>query len=128
MGAITEQQLTFLQTFGFLRLPGLFADEIGEITEAFEAVFAQSDSVRIDMVEPVHHNDRRIMIPGFLDHHPPLTRLREDARIVGIARAVLGDDIEYAESDGNLAFCHTEWHADTFGAPVSTRHVKLSFY
>jgi hypothetical protein len=128
MGAITEQQLTFLQTFGFLRLPGLFADEIGEITEAFEAVFAQSDSVRIDMVEPVHHNDRRIMIPGFLDHHPTLTRLREDARIVGIARAVLGDDIEYAESDGNLAFCHTEWHADTFGAPVSTRHVKLSFY
>jgi hypothetical protein len=128
MGAITEQQLTFLQTFGFLRLPGLFADEIEEITEAFEAVFAAPDSYRTDMIEPVHRNDRRVMIPMFVDHHPTLARLRDDERIRGIARAVLGEDPEYAESDGNLAFCHTEWHADTYGAPMTTHHVKFSFY
>src|SRR5262245_49741122 len=128
MGAITEQQLNFLQTFGFLRLPGLFADEIEEITEAFETVFAEPANFRMDMNEPLHRNDRRVIIPMFIDHHPTLTRLREDERILGIARAVLGDDAEYAESDGNLAFCHSEWHADTYGAPMTTRHVKLSFY
>jgi hypothetical protein len=35
MGAITEQQLNFLHTFGFLRLPGLFADEIEESTSGW---------------------------------------------------------------------------------------------
>jgi ectoine hydroxylase-related dioxygenase (phytanoyl-CoA dioxygenase family) len=128
MGAITEQQLTFLQTFGFLRLPGLFADEIQEITEAFETVFAEPANFRMDMNEPLHRNDRRVIIPMFIDHHPTLARLREDERILGIARTVLGGDAEYAESDGNLAFCHSEWHADTYGAPMSTRHIKLSFY
>jgi hypothetical protein len=128
MGAITEQQLTFLHTFGFLRLPGLFADEIEEITEAFETVFAAPDNYRMDMNEPLHRNDRRVIIPMFIDHHPTLKRLREDERILGVARAILGGDAEYAESDGNLAFCHSEWHADTYGAPMSTRHIKLSFY
>ena len=128
MGAITEQQLTFLQTFGYLRVPGLFAAEIEEITEAFEAVFADPDNVRMDMNEPLHRNDRRVIIPKFIDHHPTLTRLREDERILGISRSLLGDDAEYAESDGNLAFCHSEWHADTYGAPMTTRHIKLSFY
>ena len=41
---------------------------------------------------------------------------------------MLGDDVEYAESDGNLAFCHSEWHADTYGAPMTQRHIKISFY
>jgi Phytanoyl-CoA dioxygenase (PhyH) len=128
MGAITEQQLTFLHTFGFLRLPGLFADEIDEITEAFETVFATPDNFRMDMNEPLHRNDRRVIIPKFIDHHPRLARLRDDERILEVARAVLGADAEYAESDGNLAFCHSEWHADTYGAPMATRHIKLSFY
>jgi ectoine hydroxylase-related dioxygenase (phytanoyl-CoA dioxygenase family) len=128
MGAITEQQLTFLQTFGFLRLPGLFADEIGEITEAFEAVFADEGNLRLDMNEALHRNDRRVIIPRFVDYHPTLACLPEDERILGVAKAILGDDAEYAESDGNLAFCHSEWHADTFAAPMTVRHVKLSFY
>jgi len=128
MGALTEQQLNFLHTFGFLRLPGLFADEIEEITNAFEAVFADPEHFRMDMNEPLHRNDRRVIIPMFIDHHPTLSRLRADERLLGVARAVLGDDAEYAESDGNLAFCHSEWHADTYGAPMTTRHIKLSFY
>ena len=85
MGAITEQQLTFLQTFGFLRLPGLFADEIGEITEAFEAVFADEGNYRMDMNEELHRNDRRVIIPAFVDKHPILARLPEDERVLDIA-------------------------------------------
>ena len=128
MGAITEQQLNFLHTFGFLRLPGLFAEEIEEITDAFEAVFADPDNGRMDMNEALHRNDRRVIIPKFVDRHPTLAGLPRDERILGVARTILGDDAEYAESDGNLAFCHSEWHADTYGAPMTVRHVKLSFY
>jgi len=85
MGVITEQQLNFLESFGYLRIPGLFVDEIDEITEAFEAVFADQRHNRLDMNEAVHRNDRRIMIPGFIDLHPTLARLRDDLRIIGLA-------------------------------------------
>jgi Phytanoyl-CoA dioxygenase (PhyH) len=128
MGVITEQQVNFLEMFGYLHIPGLFADEIEDITEAFEAVFADPQQSRMDMNEALHRNDRRVIIPAFVDRHPALAELRQDGRIVGIARAVLGDDVEYAESDGNLAFCHSEWHADTYGAPMTQRHIKVSFY
>ncbi len=128
MGVITEQHVNFLQMFGYLQIPGLFGADIDEITEAFEAVFADPQQSRMDMNEALHRNDRRVIIPAFVDRHPALVKLREDERIVGIARAVLGDDVEYAESDGNLAFCHSEWHADTYGAPMTQRHIKISFY
>ena len=35
---LTEQQLRFLDAFGSLKFPGLFAEEMGEITNAFEQV------------------------------------------------------------------------------------------
>jgi hypothetical protein len=127
-GTIAGPQVTFLETFGYLRIPGAFRDEIGEITAAFEAVFAEPDHYRMDMNVPLHRNDRRVIIPAFVDKHPTLARLPEDERIQEIARAILGDDVEYAQSDGNLAFCHSEWHADTYSAPMSQRHIKISFY
>jgi ectoine hydroxylase-related dioxygenase (phytanoyl-CoA dioxygenase family) len=128
MGIITQRQATFLETFGYLRIPGVFRDEIAEITDAFEAVFADPGNYRMDMNEPLHRNDRRVIIPAFVDKHPTLARLAEDERILEIARAILGDDVEYAQSDGNLAFCHSEWHADTYSAPMGQRHIKVSFY
>ena len=38
---LTKQQLNYFDTFGFMRFPGLFADEIGEITDAFETLWAE---------------------------------------------------------------------------------------
>ena len=35
----TEQQVRFFGTFGFICFPGLFADDIGRITDAFEQVW-----------------------------------------------------------------------------------------
>ncbi|MEM7125321.1 MAG: hypothetical protein AAF702_03275 [Chloroflexota bacterium] len=37
---LSPQQLNFIETFGYLALPGLLDDKIGQITDAFEAVFA----------------------------------------------------------------------------------------
>ena len=33
---LTRQQLSFFDTFGYLGFPGLFADEIDRMTDAFE--------------------------------------------------------------------------------------------
>ena len=53
---LTEQQLRFFDAFGFLKFPGLFAEEMGEITNAFEQVWTehgggrrQSSSLRLDI-------------------------------------------------------------------------------
>ena len=39
---LTEQQLAFFDTFGFLVFPGLFAAEIDDITTEFEHVWSES--------------------------------------------------------------------------------------
>ena len=125
---LTPQQVSFFETFGYLRLPGLFLDEIADITEGFEAVFADPEVPRLDYEVELHRNERRVMIPTFIDRHPALVHLRDDPRITGVARALLGESFEYAESDGNLYFCDSEWHCDIYGAPMTQDHLKLSFY
>ena len=40
MDILTEQKKSFFDTFGFLAFPGLLADCIDEIIEAFEAIWA----------------------------------------------------------------------------------------
>jgi hypothetical protein len=125
---LTEQQVRFFETFGFLRLPGLFAPEIDEITEAFDAVFADDANQRMETYVELHGEERRRIIPQFVTKHPTLDRLREDPRVVGIVASLLGPDAEYAESDGNLFDCESIWHSDTYGAPLTVHHAKLSFY
>ena len=40
MTELTEQQVTFFETFGYLGFPGLMADPYEEIVREFEAVWA----------------------------------------------------------------------------------------
>jgi hypothetical protein len=125
---LTPQQVHFFETFGFLRLPGLFADDIHELIAAFEAVFADPAIEKYEMREPVHYDAERIVVPAVIDKHPRLAGLKDDDRILGVARSLLGDDFEYAESDGNLLSCDTSWHCDVYDAPMERYHIKLFFY
>jgi hypothetical protein len=125
---LTQQQVKFFETFGFVVLPGLFRDEIEPITEAFEEVFATEGHPRMETYVELHGEERRLIIPQFVTKHPTLNRLRDDPRVVGIVTSLLGKDHEYAESDGNLFDCESFWHSDTYGAPMLIHHVKLSFY
>ena len=36
---LTQQQLKFFATFGYLAFPGLFANEVADITESFERIW-----------------------------------------------------------------------------------------
>jgi len=82
----------------------------------------------VDTYEQLHGEQRRQIIPQFVTKHPTLNQLRDDPRVVGVVTSLLGDNHEYAESDGNLFDCESFWHSDTYGAPMRIHHVKLSFY
>jgi ectoine hydroxylase-related dioxygenase (phytanoyl-CoA dioxygenase family) len=125
---LTRQQLSFYETFGFLKLPGLFRDEIDDIASAFESVFADETHPRMEYYAELHGERRRIMIPKFVDKSPVLDALKTDPRILGTVAALLGPAFEYAESDGNLLDCDTSWHCDVYGSPLESRHLKLAFY
>jgi ectoine hydroxylase-related dioxygenase (phytanoyl-CoA dioxygenase family) len=125
---LTPQQVTYFETFGFLKLPGVFAADVDDIVQGFEEVFAVEGHPRMELYEPLHGRERRLIIPQFVTKSPKLSRLLDDPRVVGIVSSLLGDDYEYAESDGNLFDCESAWHSDMYGAPLHLHHVKLSFY
>jgi len=128
LSALTPQQVTFYETFGFLRFPGLFRDDVAEIAAGFERVFAAEEHGRLETFEDLHGAERRIIIPAFVTKDPYLTALIDDPRTVSIVSGLLGPDYEYAQSDGNLFDCESHWHSDIYGAPIDYKHLKLSFY
>ena len=50
---LTKSQVTYFKTFGFLKIPGLFAPEIDRIREGFEEVFADETPQLLDPGQPV---------------------------------------------------------------------------
>jgi hypothetical protein len=124
--ALTEQQKAYFEAFGFLLIRGLFADDIAELTTAFEDVFDRNPA--FESHEDLHFNDRRMIIAGIAKQDPRLEALLDDPRVVDIVSNLIGPDYEPCESDASLFYCDTSWHADTFGSPLDVYHVKLSFY
>jgi hypothetical protein len=126
---LSRQQVAYFETFGFLLLPGLFRKDIEAITAGFERIFADPRHEHWELGEGfLHGGRRRVAVPSFIDKDEALRGLRDDPRILAVARGLIGDDYEFAESDGNVWYCETYWHSDVYGSPLSTYHVKLSFY
>ena len=78
---LTEQQLDFFDTFGYLALPGLMADCIDEITEAFEQVWSERGGGHHGKA---HDGKERSCIVPFIDQHERLCALLDDPRIEGL--------------------------------------------
>ncbi len=53
---LDEEQLRFFEVFGFLRFPGLFADEIAAITESFGDIYQRHANEVVEWVHPTHEN------------------------------------------------------------------------
>jgi hypothetical protein len=110
MMQLTEQQLRHFETFGFLKFPGLLADDINSISDAFEQTWA--DIVAKDSGR-THDHTRRSIFQPFVDQSEYLSSLIDDPRIEGIASSVVGDDFNYLSgSDGNYYVGDTAWHSD----------------
>jgi hypothetical protein len=120
---LTEQQLSFFETFGFLAFPGLLADRADQIIRDFEALWESRGGGHYG--QP-HDGKRRSCIAPFIDQSEALSTLIDDPRIIGIATSLLGDDFNYMGSDGNYYAGDTGWHSD--GWHTELRHIKIAFY
>jgi hypothetical protein len=120
---LSEQQLNFFHTFGYLGFPQLMADRAAEIVNEFEAVWAGRGSGHNGKT---HDGTARSCIVPFIDQRERLASLIDDPRIHGIATSLLGDDFNYMGSDGNYYVGDTRWHSDGWHKEIL--HIKLAFY
>lgn len=121
--ALTEQQIDFFETFGYLGFPGLLKDRISDVIDEFEKVWERNQGGHNG--RPHDGTARSCMVP-FIDQSQALSGLLDDPRIHGIATSLLGDDFNYMGSDGNYYVGDTAWHSD--GWHASIRHLKIAFY
>ena len=121
---LTEQQLAFFETFGYLSFPGLLADCVDRVIEEFETIWAARGGG--------HHGDthdgkQRSCIVPFPDQSEYLSSLLDDPRIHDIADSVCGDDFNYSSGDGNFYAGDTNWHSDGSGAD-RILSIKIAYY
>lgn len=122
---LSEQQLQFFDTFGFLTFPGLFSKEIDAITDSFENVWANHGHGHHG--KP-HDGQQRSSLVPFIDQSEHLSGLLDDRRIEGIATSLLGEDFNYYTSDGNYYTGDTSWHSDWYGRSKKYLSIKIAFY
>ena len=111
---LTDDQLSYFDSFGFLRLKQLFTPrETAEITRAAH------ESTKAELGREVPEGED-FSVGGFIEGHPGMTQLLVlDDRIYGTMRQLLGDDMIWSGSEGNRGFqagrtAH-HWHADRPG-------------
>ena len=121
---LTEQQINYFQTFGFLRFDQLFIDDVDSITQSFEHIWEQSGGGHGGQE---HDYLQRSALAQFIDCNEYMSKLIDDERIVGIASSLLGEDFNYAGSDGNYYVGDTAWHSDGY---VDKKYLsfKMAFY
>src|SRR5919201_1641968 len=123
MMRLSDQQLAFFDTFGYLAFPGLMADCIDEIIAEFEVLWESHGGGHNGRP---HDGRARSCIFPFIDQRERLCALLDDPRIAGIAASLLGVDFNYMGSDGNYYTGDTGWHSD--GWHTDIRHIKIAFY
>lgn len=125
---LSPQQIHYFETFGYLKIPGFFADDIDDIITGFEELFGDKNQPVWETNEELHGKEKRVIIPGFIEQSKRLAPLQHDPRVVGVVQSLMGQDYQWASSDGNLFFCESYWHPDTYAAPLNHYHMKMSFY
>lgn len=122
---VTESEINFFKTFGYLSFPQLMADRIKEIQDAFETVWEKRGGGHNG--KP-HEGTARSCIVPFIDQSEVLCSLLDDPRILAIAKTLLGDDFNYMGSDGNFYVGDTGWHSDGGHKLEDPMHIKIAFY
>jgi hypothetical protein len=101
---LSDGQTAHFQTFGFLRLPGLFADELAQIERVAEEIWAQEDP-------EVENQEQRLN--QFVERSPYLTKLAVDDRLHTAVTQLFGEDFIWVGSEGNVSGRPAvNWHAD----------------
>ena len=106
---LTPEEIAFIDNFGYLTFPGLFKDDIDKIITEFESVWINHGGGHDSRP---HEGTKRSCIISFIDQSKYLSSLLDDPRIDGILTSLLGEDYNYAGSDGNYYVGNTPWHSD----------------
>lgn len=125
---LTRQQKNFFETFGYLVIPGLLKDRIGDISTTFNQLFEQDAAEVVDWRHEAHYMKSRRFLLQFIERDQALSALLDHPVIDGIFRSLLGEDYLYRASDGNIFTGDTYWHSDLYGAFFKYRHVKILLY
>ena len=108
---LTNQQINYFKTFGYLVFKGIFVDEINDITQGFERVWSNLGGGHYGKE---HDKKQRSAVLPFIDKDEYLCALLDNDSIDGIAASILGDDYNYTSSDGNFYVGDTGWHSDGY--------------
>jgi hypothetical protein len=120
---LTDQQMAFFKTFGYLHFPGLLSDRIERIIAEFEVLFQSKGGGHYGRP---HEGKARSCIVPFIDQSEYLSSLLDDPHILAIAASTCGDDFAYCSSDGNYYVGDTGWHSDTISPNYP--YVKIALY
>ena len=126
---LTEKQRSFFNCFGFLKFPGLFADDIEEITAQFHTVFKEFDGDAVNWVHETHENRLRRFITDATEKSSYLASMLDDPRITGIATEILGSGYGFRGSDVSIYDCGTTFHQDGIDtAKPGSKNIKMALY
>ena len=118
---LTQEQLRFFDTFGYLLIPQLFSpEETDEIIERFEWSIQNCGGGRD------HDGSRRTMFLKPIEHRPGMCALLDRPMILDLIGSILGDDFNYCGGDGNYYSGNTGWHPD--GSWGQLFAAKIAFY
>ena len=120
---LSDQQIKFFRTFGFLSFPGLLQDRLESIVDAFEEQFEMCGG----HYGNGHDGTARSCLHPFIDRSEYLSTLVDDPRLDGIAASLLGADYNYMGSDGNFCVGDTSWHRDGC-QDREVRYIKVAMY
>jgi ectoine hydroxylase-related dioxygenase (phytanoyl-CoA dioxygenase family) len=123
-----EHQRMFFNLFGFLHLPGLFADEIQEISRQFDTVFDDHPDDVVEWVHEFHDNRMRRFISSVTQKNTYIANLVRDHRISDLAGFLLGQDYTFTGSDASIYDCGTKYHQDGHSIKDNSRNIKMALY
>ena len=118
---LTAEQIAHYEAFGFLAIRQLFtAEEMDDFSHEADNVLSE------DRQDRPFAGDRRHAIMAFVEKSPLLTRMPVDDRVYLPVEQLLGPDLVWTASDGNLRVGDTAWHPD--GSEEDYRRIKVAFY
>jgi len=120
---LTQAQLDFYRTFGFLAFRGCFSPaEIGEIGRQFDDLMAE------ERHGAPFEGVKRQIVMEYVERRPALSALLEDDRVYGVIEDLLGPGFVWIPSDGNIYVGNTEWHPDRREILPDYSVIKVAFY
>jgi len=107
---ITPEQQAHFEAFGFLFQRGLLSQqEVADLTAEADRIWDAERSQPGFEADPQGSQRSR----DFIEGHPELHWLAEDDRTYGTARQLIGDDLLFTGSEGNITgYGEARWHPD----------------